>query len=343
MTGRGDTLFLFLTERCNLRCRHCHVFGGPDAGISMEPRIARAGLAMACALGIRHVTLTGGEATTHPAFGEVVALALEGGLRVRLITNGKLVLSGRIGTDVLRTLEHTWFSLYGSSRQVHESVAGHGAPDFDRVIDRVAGMQAMDCSVGLSILLVPGATAGTEALLERVCEQGIRSVRMIPLQPDGRAREAFGSDWSGWPAEIKLLAHRLRDAAAVMPLESLTLNDPFDLLDYYGQNRNRSCLLHKRRLWSVVPSGNVYPCCFTAYDDGNRLGNVADSDIISRLKSWEPAAGTPSCRALAPGFWSGADSGCAACPISSISLVNTAGYLPVADSIDHAPALVALP
>ncbi|HEX2209226.1 MAG TPA: radical SAM protein [Longimicrobium sp.] len=322
MSGRGDSLFLLLTERCNLQCRHCYVFGGPDAGTAMAPGIAAAALGIAEVLDIHHVTLTGGEPTTHPAFREILGSALDREFRVRLVTNGKLALNGRIGSDLLARLEHTWFSLYGPTRPIHESTAGRNAPDFDDVVSLVADLTAAGCSAGLSVLLVPGATSETETLLQRAGEMGVRKVRLIPLQPDGRARITFPVDWGTWPAELAALAGRLRERGFASRFESLTLNDPFDLLAQYGTDRSQSCLLHSRRMWSVVPSGDIYPCCFTAYEERSRVGNLADAGVIGRLRNWAAAPGLPACRAVEEGFWKGIDAARLTCPISSVPLVQ---------------------
>lgn len=87
-----STLFMALTETCNLRCRMCHIWQGtdPEDKLTVEERV---GLVRQYAAWVPHGTVAvgGGEPTLH--FDDVLAIATEcrrSGLRSVMNTNGTL-------------------------------------------------------------------------------------------------------------------------------------------------------------------------------------------------------------------------------------------------------------
>src|SRR5437763_1568440 len=80
-------IFLFLTEYCNLSCRHCYVWAEPAPKPSLPLNVLDSVLALCDQLSIRDIRLTGGEPTSHPAFQTVLSRLFERDFKIRLITN----------------------------------------------------------------------------------------------------------------------------------------------------------------------------------------------------------------------------------------------------------------
>ncbi|MEA2618560.1 MAG: hypothetical protein QOE72_4343 [Chloroflexota bacterium] len=77
-------LWLEITGRCQLRCRHCYSESGPDRGHgSMRTGDWRRVLDEAADLGVSDVQFIGGEPTLHPDLPELIRHALGGGWRSR--------------------------------------------------------------------------------------------------------------------------------------------------------------------------------------------------------------------------------------------------------------------
>lgn len=90
------SFYLYLSDSCNLACRHCWITprlvnGRPDPGEIINVQALRAAIAEAKPLGLRHVKLTGGEPLLHPTFREICALATTAELDLILETNGTLL------------------------------------------------------------------------------------------------------------------------------------------------------------------------------------------------------------------------------------------------------------
>ncbi|MFO8013887.1 MAG: DUF5714 domain-containing protein [Phycisphaerae bacterium] len=121
-------LWLHMTNRCNMACRHCLFASGPD-----DPAELPAGRILALAreasrLGCRVFALTGGEPTVHPEFERIVdgLLALEDAAVV-VLTNGRTLpdLAGALGRRPADRF-HLQVSLDGLGDR-HDRIRGRGA------------------------------------------------------------------------------------------------------------------------------------------------------------------------------------------------------------------------
>jgi SynChlorMet cassette radical SAM/SPASM protein ScmF len=89
------SFYLYLTEGCNLACRHCwispsFVKGSPDAGcLSLD--LLKLAVSEAKPLGLNHAKLTGGEPTLHPQFREIVDFLTSESISLNMETNGTLI------------------------------------------------------------------------------------------------------------------------------------------------------------------------------------------------------------------------------------------------------------
>ena len=85
----GDMLLeLELTGRCQLRCRHCYADSGPSGTDgAMTANDWQRVIADAADLGVGMVQFIGGEPSLHSAFRQLVAQAINAGLRVEVFSN----------------------------------------------------------------------------------------------------------------------------------------------------------------------------------------------------------------------------------------------------------------
>src|SRR5260370_1697513 len=124
---REASVFLFLTEQCNLTCSHCYVSSGPTRTVWMPYEMVEKTLNLFGATGIDDFRLTGGEPTLHPRFESIVKSIAERGHRVRLISNGKRLYQSVGAKRLLALVDVCWISAYGTTPERHARVAGMAA------------------------------------------------------------------------------------------------------------------------------------------------------------------------------------------------------------------------
>jgi len=122
-----------LTYACNWRCRMCF-HHRPDAHARMAETIhsqrqmelttleLKDLFAQLSAMGVKHVSLHGGEPLIHPDFSEILADAHGKGLDVSTFTNATLI-SEEIAEALVRHMPFLGVSIHGTE-QVHDRVTG---------------------------------------------------------------------------------------------------------------------------------------------------------------------------------------------------------------------------
>lgn len=125
-TLRPLSLYLHLTERCNLQCTYCYAHPpGKDYGLGkdMPLVLARHALDQAKACGVREVIVTGGEPLCHPEALAVLERAADLGFHVVLLTNG-LLIDAKLAKQLARCCHQVTVSLDSANPILHELQRG---------------------------------------------------------------------------------------------------------------------------------------------------------------------------------------------------------------------------
>jgi MoaA/NifB/PqqE/SkfB family radical SAM enzyme len=274
---------------------------------------------MCAELGIENVSLAGGEPTIHPKFDSIVKQMYLRGLKTRLITNGiSLIRRGQL-EDTLTYLDMCWLSAYGPTEAFHQSVSRGKSLPLRQLIETVGGLTRTGHKIGLSVLIMPDSIENVGALLDQAEIEGIRRIRLLPLQPEGRATVEMDYSWERWPRDLAALERELKSKRREQ-FEVFTMNSPFAFQSGDIDGRT-SCLLNRRRLWSVVSDGDVFTCCFTAYQKEHRVGNVHEPNLAHRLTRWSlDSVSQAPCNGITDEFWNIGAEARVRCPLTSISL-----------------------
>lgn len=88
--------YLYLSNSCNLRCRHCwitptYVNGKPSPGEVIDKFHLKKAVREGKTLGLKNAKLTGGEPLMHPEFREIASMLIEENLNLNMETNGTLI------------------------------------------------------------------------------------------------------------------------------------------------------------------------------------------------------------------------------------------------------------
>ncbi len=90
------SFYLYLSDSCNLACRHCwitphYVNGEPDPGDVIDMDALQKAVEEAKPMGLTHAKLTGGEPMLHPRFIDIADMLTRAGLSLDMETNGTLI------------------------------------------------------------------------------------------------------------------------------------------------------------------------------------------------------------------------------------------------------------
>ncbi|MCU0596814.1 MAG: radical SAM protein [Desulfobacterota bacterium] len=275
-----QSVFLMLTEACNLACVHCS--GG---------RASRTELPLATVLrlaeelieaGGRKLTLSGGEPLLYTGL-ETLLTRVGRRIPVHFCTNGILIdetWARWVGEHLEATFQ---ISLDGPNAEIHDAVRGAGAFE-----GAMRGLRALQ-TAGLGDRITLAATiqsANLEALpdmLAWVSQLGVPKLRFLPVRPVGRALDTWegtgkGLDVSTYEAFFDRF---LSDPGIVPKGLDLSIGLSGFALDL-PEGQDHWCTVGHQVV--VAATGKAYPCACLIQDQCY-LGNVLDCSLQDVIKS----------------------------------------------------------
>lgn len=301
-----SSLYLYLSDRCNLRCRHCWI--SPEFSNEAQSGVPLAWLKKiihaARDLGLASVKLTGGEPFLYREIRPLLKFLAAEDLTVYIETNGSL-----LNASLVNHLRHCApglisVSLDGASPAVHDSIRGvRGCFEATRKGLRILTEAGLPVQV---IMTLQRKNCEEIPNLIALCEEiGAESLKINHLLPCGRARQRF-EHRENLPLEelIALYNEVDRRWARRSNLEIF-----FDLpvafrsaqdLRYRGINECRIF-----NILSVLANGDYSICGIGQCAEELRLGSVytdslehlwTDHPILKDLRASLPAQLEPPCR-----------------------------------------------
>lgn len=143
---------ILLTERCNIRCRHCAVPAEDSpAEHELSTREWKDFLDAAAAAGVESVVVNGGEALIRRDALELIEHAFEAGIRwAMLITNGMLFGARAAAAVAAAQRRHPAFAVHvsvdGASAPTHDWMRGAGT--FDQMVASVGRLREAGGRIG---------------------------------------------------------------------------------------------------------------------------------------------------------------------------------------------------
>lgn len=214
---------LELTASCNQHCDYCYnewrEDGGKATGKSSSADWLRRVERLLEAFELDHVTLTGGEPLSHPAFFPVARRFRDAGVRVQVISNGTLIT--RQLAHELRSvgLSFIQVTLNGPDAALHDAHVGRGF--FERTLRGVRHLTDEGVPVAGCIVITKKNAAVVDRILELWQSFGVRQVALSRFSPAGYAA---------------------RHVAQLLP-SAVELERAFELAQPFGKSMRLQCTM----------------------------------------------------------------------------------------------------
>ncbi len=181
-------LYVYQTNRCNSRCKHCWVDASPFNKDSLAAEQVIPVIDRAIALGLKTVKVTGGEPfiLKKPLF-EIMKHAASLGLETKLETNATLVNDET--ASLLSSLNSSvYVSLDGSSPESHDPFRRKGG-SFYRTLAGIEKLTRHQVRVGVISCLHPGNLREVDEIADLCFSLGVVGLKFNFPSPYGRGRE----------------------------------------------------------------------------------------------------------------------------------------------------------
>lgn len=280
-----NSIFLHLTNRCNLACLHCY------AGNSLQRHIKDLPVSLVFRMldelidhGGTSVTLSGGEPLLHPDIKEILRHA---GTRldISVLTNGTLI--DREWAEFLADIgAYVQISVDGSCERIHDQIRGKGS--FTKTIDGLNYLQmsGLENRINFSTTVMNQNLDDLIRIIALARSFGVPLVRFLPLRRKGTAQSTWQTVGSGLSTKDYTRfyddTHRLHATIGTeieisCGLSAFLLNMPEEF-----EEDDIWCPVGRRLVIDV--NGDAYPCVLLMEDEF-RLGNAFDDSLSKIIQS----------------------------------------------------------
>lgn len=260
------TIQLHLTNKCNLRCKHCYVASGEPFPTEMSMADWKAVVDHAVASYEKvYVSISGGEPLLVPWLSDLLIHIKSHGLRTSLLTNGMLWTEKRIA-QLKPLADLVNVSLDGASDSVHDRIRGPGA--FRQALRGIRRIGHAGIEVGINICLM-------KSNMDDLLQNFGRLIRDFDF-PVSVIFAKFVQEGRGLEAREENLTEA--DLERVLPLlatEFLSTGWAPTL-----PSRRLSCGFGK--LYAFYANGDVSPCLSPRFIAGNVLRTPVE-ELFARI------------------------------------------------------------
>ncbi len=183
-----------VTQRCNLKCRHCYAAGAPDLSKELTTEECLRAIDDFAAFGCPVVLFSGGEPFTRPDILELATYARHKGLRVVFSTNGTLITEALASKIKAIGVSYVGISIDGTPA-VHDAFRGvPGA--YEQSLRAIRHCRDAGVKVGLRVTLTRANVQDIPAIFKLMREEHIPRICLYHLVYTGRGADLQADDLS---------------------------------------------------------------------------------------------------------------------------------------------------
>ena len=191
-----NQIYFYLTEGCNLACRHCYLAPKFDPHGKKHPvlpfKLFKTAISEALPLGLNGVKLSGGEPLLHPDILPMIEVLRQEELDLVMETNG-ILCSPKIAKAIAK-LNNPFISvsLDGADAETHDAIRGVSGA-FIKSTEAIQNLADSGMQPQVIMALMHDNVDQYEAVIELAEKLGAGSVKFNIIQPTGRGRAIHGN------------------------------------------------------------------------------------------------------------------------------------------------------
>lgn len=184
-----NSLYFYLTEGCNLACRHCWLSPKFDPSGDKFPvlpiELFETAILEAKPLGLNNVKLTGGEPLLHPQLTTLLGIIRREQLALTIETNG-LLCTPNIAQEIAKSPNRSVsVSIDGADASTHEEIRGVDG-SFSSAVQAVKNLAKVGISTQIIFSVMPGNDGQLDEIVLMAEDLGASSVKFNIVQPTAR-------------------------------------------------------------------------------------------------------------------------------------------------------------
>lgn len=302
-------LYFYLTEGCNLACRHCWLApkydpdGSRHAMLPVE--LFETAVREAKPLGLTGLKLTGGEPLLHPEFTRLLEIVRREELKLTVETNG-LVCTPAIAAEIAKSAQpFVSVSIDGVDAATHDWVRGV-AGSFEAACQAVRNLVAAGIRPQMIFSLMRGNVDQVDAVVRLAERLGASSLKFNVIQPTARGEKLHEAMGTLSVSELIAMGRRVDRELAATTRVRLVFDYPLAFRPLSRMAMTDGCgVCGIFRILGVIPSGHYALCGIGEQVPDMVFGTVGkdplervwnDNPMLNAIRSGLPRNLTGVCR-----------------------------------------------
>ncbi|HVE86320.1 MAG TPA: radical SAM protein [Myxococcales bacterium] len=272
---RFHNIYLYVTERCQLRCGHCYMGDRLERGLNLDYQKAVGIMDYCRRLGGEYITFLGGEPTLHRDLPRMVDHALAAGY-TQVMINSNGLLERTIDQIAPEKLHYISFSLDGATAATHDAIRGAGT--YDKTVPCIRETVQAGYAVRLLTTISQVNIKEAEAILALADEIGVKMVNFHVFSEEGRgiANPSWSltpDEWIAFYDHLETLKHQFKTSIWYPPTYATRAKLP-----RYVEEGYRGCVGCSLDRLSIFPDGRCYVCS-VLFDEPVHFANLTDKGL----------------------------------------------------------------
>jgi len=315
-------IYFYLTEGCNLACRHCWLTPKHQTGTRAYPslslRLFDKILEEAEPLGLSVIKLTGGEPLLHPGIHEILERIKTRQIPLSIETNGVLCTPELAEKITACKNPLIAVSLDGADAETHDHVRGVPG-SFDRAVEGIKNLVKAGAKPQIIMSIMRYNIDQLENVVRLADTLGTGSVKFNLVQPTGRGEKMAADGETVDIEELIRLGHWVEETLSQSTAQALYFHYPpafRPLSRIYGKGGIGCMNCKVLEILGVLPNGSYALCGIGSHLPELVFGHADTHPLVD---VWENA---PVLRELREGIPRRFEGICASCMMKTSCLAS---------------------
>lgn len=278
-----SSIYLYLADRCNLKCRHCWIVPIHNSGIQVSDAevdityIKRA-IINAKEIGLCHVKLTGGEPFLRRDILEIIEYLNEHNITVDIETNGTLLNKDIVQFLKVNRVNQVSVSLDSTEVLKHEAFRGVTGC-YQDTVKGIELLRESDINTQVIMTLYKENVSEIEKLAELSMRAGVGSLKINPVMPTGRGKLFFEYNENIEIDELIKLDRWIEEDLLSKYSIDIYFDIPIALKSLNSIKNSKLYECNILNILGVLSNGAISLCGIGQTQTELTMGNIAKNDI----------------------------------------------------------------
>ena len=278
-----SSMYLYLTDRCNLRCKHCWIEPAYYEGHEYSSRefdinFLKKTINDAKKIGLCCVKLTGGEPFLRKDIIDVVKYLNEQNITVDIETNGTLLNKEIVEQLKINAVNQVSVSMDSATVLQHESFRGVTGC-YQHAMRGLSLLTEHNINTQIIMTLYKDNVSEIERLADLASRMGVGSLKINPVMPSGRGKKLFENEENVQTDELIKIDRWIEEELMSKYTIDVYFDIPIGLKSLKGIKKWQLFECNILNIIGILSDGTISLCGIGQTETELNMGNIAENDI----------------------------------------------------------------